>query len=778
MGTQSESNFRNFFNHIDDFVFVLDMNGNIIETNEAVTSILGYPKSELVGKNIITVHPPEYRAKAMEIVGKMVAGTCKSCPLPLLSKGRAYIPVETKVFEGIWNSEKALIGVSRNLSDIAFSEDKFYKVFDKGQLSMAISEVETGTFVNVNRQFVSTLGYTKEEIIGKRSKDINLFGDYSQREQLVKRVLKGESVENEEMVVLTKAGQQLSCLVSAAKIQLQAQGYLLTSAIDISHLKQVELKLKRNLQQQTLLADISKKLNSVADLSGQFNEALRLLGEHLAVSRVYIFEDNADGTATSNTYEWCNVGVSPQQEELQNIPYELIPSWKPMLVGQGKVFSTNIKELPEDIVAVLEPQGIRSILVFPLYVQGEFFGFIGFDECALNRSWEADDVELLRTISNIISNTFDRIRYQEQLRESETQFKMAIENTEAGLWDWNIPTGRVYYNDIWCRMIGYDRSEIEPDVKSWERLVNPEDMPCIEKALDRHLSGEQEYYETVHRLLTKSGRWKWVMDKGRVIERDEAGNPIRAIGTHIDIDQQKRTEHELRIANATKDKFFSIIGHDLRGPIGSLMQISELISEKGNVDEATLYDFLNSQKELSKSTFQLLENLLSWAKYNLQQIEYKPKRVNLSGIIDEVAATVRFQAVGKRISIVADYSGAVGAYADEDMVKLIVRNILSNALKFTPHGGSVRIELLDEGDFLAVSITDTGVGISDENIDKILSDDKYLTTYGTENEKGTGLGLKLCKSFIALNGGVLKIASELDRGTTFSFTLPKESPVA
>ena len=773
MGSQEEDNFRNFFNHIDDFVFVLDLNGNIIETNEAVTSILGYSKNELVGQSVVNVHPFEYRDAAKRVFENIAGGITAVCPLPLLSKTNVHIPVDTKVFQSRWNSEKVLIGVSKNLSELTLSEEKFFKVFNRSQLSMAISEISTGKFVNVNRQFLETFGYTKDEIIGRSSKEINLYADYSQRELVVKRVMNHEDVENKELILVTKNGDQLNCLVSVTVIQIQTHSYLLVSAVNITHLKEVELRLKRNLHQQTLLADISKNLNALADIPAMFSETLRLLGEHTNVSRVYVFEDNAEAGTTSNTYEWCNEGISPQKDDLQDIPYEIIPSWKKILIEEGKVFSTNICELPDDIVEVLEPQGIKSILVYPLYVEDEFYGFIGFDECAINRSWETDEVELLRTIANIISNTFERIRFQRQLKESEMQFKMAIENTEAGLWDWHIPSGQVFYNDIWCRMIGYDKSEVEPHVRSWEKLVNPDDMPEIEKALNRHLSGELEYYETVHRLLTKSGEWKWVMDKGKVIERDSEGNPLRAIGTHIDIDKQKKIENELRIANATKDKFFSIIGHDLRGPIGSLMLISELISQKGNVDEVTLYDFLNSQKELSKSTFQLLENLLNWAKYNLKQIEYSPKLINIGDIIRENLASVKFQALSKDIKIAADCEQQHIAFADEDMVKLIMRNILSNALKFTPHGGSITIVVLEENGSIAVRITDTGVGITPENIEKILSDDKFITTYGTENEKGTGLGLKLCKSFVSLNKGTLTIESEIGKGTSFSFTLPK-----
>ena len=547
---------------------------------------------------------------------------------------------------------------------------------------------------------------------------------------------------------------------------------MLTSAIDISALKQAEEKLKNSLKQQTLLSDISQNLISLDDFDKKINKTLEQTGEHAGVDRVYIFEDNIEGTETSNTFEWCNSDISPQIQNLQNIPYEIISSWKAMLIKEGRIFSTNIKELPEYIQNILEPQGIKSILIFPLFVHNRFWGFIGFDGCKTEKKWTNEEVELLRTISGIISNYFDRHLFQKKLIESEIRQKLAIENTQAGLWDWNIQTGELFVNDVWYKMIGNTKDEIEPNVKSWEDRVHPDDIQQVMQELQKHISGQTAYYESVHRFQTKSGEWKWISDRGKIIEYDENNQPKRAIGTHIDIDNQKAIEENLRNLNATKDKFFSIIAHDLRGPIGSMMQISEMVSDKDGLDEETLYKFLNSQKELSKSTFQLLENLLNWARYNREQIKFNPKIIDLNAIIDENIINIKYSAKQKGISIITDYSEAFKAYADEDMVKLIIRNLLSNALKFTCNAGFIRIKLKKKVNYIEVKIIDTGLGISEDNIEKIMSDNQFYSTYGTASEKGTGLGLKLCKSFIAQNKGELIIDSKLNIGTSFSFTLP------
>jgi PAS domain S-box-containing protein len=536
--------------------------------------------------------------------------------------------------------------------------------------------------------------------------------------------------------------------------------------------KDSEEKLKKNLVRQTILADIAQHFLSLDEFDEKLSFTLSTIGNHTGVSRVYIFEDSADGTTTSNTYEWCNEGVSAQKDELQGIPYEIIPSWKPILIDQGRVFSTNIQELPEDILAILEPQGIKSILILPLYVENRFFGFVGFDECERDKNWEFDEVELLRTIAGIVSNSFERKLYQKKLSESELRLKLAIDNTETCLWDWNIQQDELFFNHVWYDMLGYCENEVTPDIKGWEDLIHPEDKDRVLQELQTHIDGKTDHYVSTYRVKTRSGELKWVIDRGRVIERDNNNQALRAIGTIIDIDRQKKNEEALRGLNSTKDKLFSIISHDLRGPIGAIMQIAEMVSEKNALDEETLFMFLKSQKELTQNTFQLLDNLLSWSRFNLEQIQYNPEKISLHEIIKECLLAVRYRADEKGIPVNLEISGDIYAFADGEMIKIIIRNLLNNAVKFTQKG-NITISVKDSEEHVHIQIADTGVGINETNLAKILSDNEYITTRGTANEGGSGLGLKLCKNFILQNKGRFDVESVVGKGSVFSFSLPK-----
>lgn len=186
---------------------------------------------------------------------------------------------------------------------------------------------------------------------------------------------------------------------------------------DITEFKQQEKRLSHLYRQHKLISAIAQLLTHSKNMEAELSSILKLTGEHLNVSRVYIFEDNAEGTASSNTFEWCNIGIVPQADELQNIPYSVIPSWKKILEKEGLIFSDHIDELPEDLIKVLEPQGIKSLLVYPIVTNGNFLGFMGYDECNIHRDWSEGEFFMLKTLANLIAGVFERRSLMQKLEE-------------------------------------------------------------------------------------------------------------------------------------------------------------------------------------------------------------------------------------------------------------------------------------------------------------------------------------------------------------------------
>lgn len=235
----------------------------------------------------------------------------------------------------------------------------------------------------------------------------------------------------------------------------------------------------------------------------------------------------------------------------------------------------------------------------------------------------------------------------------------------------------------------------------------------------------------------------------------------------------QRQNVQLQELNATKDKFFSIISHDLKGPLNSLSSFSGLLIN--HTDKLSKEDIQMLAKDLDKSLknlFSLLENLLEWSRSQTGNIEFTPETFDLTSVLTENKALLEAQASTKKIEILQHYTATFPIKAHRHSITTVVRNLLSNAIKFTPEGGTITLNISSTPSEARVSIQDTGVGMSESVMEKLFRIDTKHSTKGTADEKGTGLGLILCKDFIEKNGGKIGVSSEISKGSTFYFTLP------
>lgn len=272
---------------------------------------------------------------------------------------------------------------------------------------------------------------------------------------------------------------------------------------------------------------------------------------------------------------------------------------------------------------------------------------------------------------------------------------------------------------------------------------------------------ELQVYEKTQELLA--------MNEEIITQNDE----ISHINEELNL---KNTEIEkqseiLRQSNYTKDKLFSIISHDLRGPINQFRSILDLF-ESGYISENEFQkNLMPDLKDRIHYVATLIDNLLHWAKDQMEGIQVKPGVFDLPQVIHETVNLLRPQAQRKSITLGLDIAPSLQVYGDKDMIKLVLRNLISNAIKFTPQKGAIAITTRNENEYIYIAVADTGTGLSPEEIHRI-QDKEYFTKYGTAGEKGSGLGLMLCREFVEKNGGQLFIESKPDIGSTFTFSLP------
>ena len=237
----------------------------------------------------------------------------------------------------------------------------------------------------------------------------------------------------------------------------------------------------------------------------------------------------------------------------------------------------------------------------------------------------------------------------------------------------------------------------------------------------------------------------------------------------------RKINDELERLNRTKDKFFSIIGHDLRNPFHAIIGFSELLTKE--------YYSMNDQQKMgllelinvsSEGAFNLLENLLQWARTQTDKIKFSPENIDINEIVISTLGLLSITAEKKHIRLKNSLETKTMVFADKNMINTVIRNLISNAVKFTKNGGEVRISATDRNDMIEIQVADTGVGMNKENLGKLFRIDTYHSTTGTSGETGTGLGLIICKEFVEKHGGKIKVESEEKKGSTFSFSLPRE----
>ncbi len=249
----------------------------------------------------------------------------------------------------------------------------------------------------------------------------------------------------------------------------------------------------------------------------------------------------------------------------------------------------------------------------------------------------------------------------------------------------------------------------------------------------------------------------------------------------LDISDRKHAEELINQKNeilnnavAEKDKFFSIIAHDLKSPFNSILGFSELLSEvieEKNYEQVKAYsDIINKS---SKRAMELLQNLMEWAQAKTGRISFNPMVLKLRPLVDDIIELYSDIANQKHIKVTAGIDSNLVIFADKSMINTVLRNLISNALKFTYPNGAINILGKENIENVQISVTDTGVGIDKIQIDKMFRLGESITTYGTKDEKGTGLGLILCKEFIEKHGGEIWIESEPEVGSTFYFNIPK-----
>jgi signal transduction histidine kinase/putative methionine-R-sulfoxide reductase with GAF domain len=460
-------------------------------------------------------------------------------------------------------------------------------------------------------------------------------------------------------------------------------------------------------------------------------------------------------------------------------------------------------------------RGYASSIVFPLISGSKTFGAITIYSRETD-SFTEEEIDLLSELADDLSYGIVSIRSriaqkeaEDALRKSEKNYHRLFEYSAIPIWkeDYSeikkhidelkedgVTDFRTYFEthrdevnhlashiqvlDINQKSLELFNAESKDDViRNMLFYFNEESLDVFCEELIVLAEGGRQF-ECEMPIRTLSGDIK-IIDLHLSVVKGFENTLSNVLVSYIDITDRKKMDNELKRkniqlteTNATKDKFFKIIAHDMKNPFISLLGASELLYENAHkYDGAKIAKLTKILNDSAKSGYDMLLNLLEWSRSQAGSMMYQPEKINLKEQIHRNHSNLIEHACGKKIRLSFEIENDLHVYADKNMLDTILRNLITNALKFTKKGGEVTVSTKRENGSIIVLVKDTGVGIKEDDFDKLFRTDIKYSQPGTEHEGGTGLGLLLCKEFVEKHGGNIWVESVANKGTTFYFSL-------
>lgn len=386
------------------------------------------------------------------------------------------------------------------------------------------------------------------------------------------------------------------------------------------------------------------------------------------------------------------------------------------------------------------------------------------------------------------SPELDTLKKEKQRLENEIsvlkeRLDLSLSAGNLAWWEMDVVSGMVTFSKNKILMLGYSETEFGTTVhyEKFMELVHPDDYERAMQAMRNHLTGTSNLYEVEYRIRMNNGNYKWFYDRGSITDYDENKKPLKIKGIVFDNSERKKAEEallksesKLRNANMAKDRFFSIIAHDLRSPFTSLLGLTDLLNEHyKEFSEKKKIEIISNLMEVSNNTYNLLTNLLDWSRAESDSIKIELKDLNLRYLVENVVELMEPNANKKNIELLNNVHPNTMIYADANLTETVLRNLVSNAIKYTKTGGNIHIEDGLVNHKIEVKVIDNGVGIPPNKLNYLFCIDHKYQTPGTNQEMGTGLGLIVCKEFMEKNKGDIWVESEVNKGTTFHLQFKK-----
>jgi PAS domain S-box-containing protein len=380
----------------------------------------------------------------------------------------------------------------------------------------------------------------------------------------------------------------------------------------------------------------------------------------------------------------------------------------------------------------------------------------------------------------------ERRRIESRLKVSDERLRLAMDTTEIGIFEWNLPSGQVFYSAGLWGMLGHDAARMPATIEAWQSLLHPEDVPGFLSRIQKLRQGADTTLSSESRIRSGSGEWRWIYTRSKCISFDSDRHPARVIGTVQDVTARVEFEHQLRRAKAeadaasrAKSEFLASMSHEIRTPLNGIIGMTSLMMDTPLVEEQR--DYIDTIRASSDALLGIVNEILDFSKIESGKLEIEHVPFGLAPCLEEALDLVAKAAESKNLEIGYSMASDVPPWIMGDATRLwqVVSNLANNGVKFTP-GGSVSIdvrrgaEAADGRVCLEFIVRDTGIGIPPERMNRLFKPFSQVDSSTTRRYGGTGLGLAICERLCQLMGGSVRVESAVDVGSTFTFTILAE----
>lgn len=558
---------------------------------------------------------------------------------------------------------------------------------------------------------------------------------------------------------------------------LNAQGDIegwFGAASDITERVQAE-------KRQAFLLALSDGLRPLTDPVAMQATAVELLGLHLNPDRAYYVDVHEATNELIVAYNWQQPD-SPDAHQLRRYP---LHDWPMAWLMDGKTWvvpdTSTDPALPDDQRVTYLKHGIGATLVVPLVKEGRLVAALVTNQRA-PRQWTPLEISLVEETAERTWAAVERAKAELALQQSEKRFRLAIEAAELGTWEWHLPTNEVFWNEQHFRLFGMEPHLNPIDASLFFDHVHPDDRDRVRSELKAALTTQSIFDTEFCALLDNGAPQRWMSGYGRVVEEAD-GVPIRISGVMFDIDERRRAEDALRMANQRKDEFLALLAHELRNPLATLNNTLLILQLTGGTNDAMPLPQATAlmTREVAHLV-RLVDDLLDVGRISRGKIVLTKNRIDFVAVVrDAVEAVASGFRVANRALIVDLPTRPLYLLGDATRLKQVVSNLLSNALKFTHPGGHVWLSLHANGADPAravaeLRVRDDGIGIAVREQERIFQMFVQVDLSLGRTQDGLGLGLTLVRELVGLHGGRVAVHSDgKGQGSEFIVFLPLDS---